>query len=187
MISSAYAATEVHAKSSGLPQFDSSVFASQIFWTVVSFLLLMYLLQRYVMPAINDILDNRGRKIGDDLQHAEKARQEAEALLASCHAQVERAQQMAATTLDEARMEAAAIRDQALAELNEELAKKRASALEEIDRGRVAAMAEVRQAAVEIAMLATEKLIAQSIPRSKAEGMVDEALDHLERNKASLH
>ena len=187
MISSAYAAAEGHAPSSGLPQFDSSVFASQIFWTIVSFALLMYLLQRYVIPAINDILDSRGKKISEDLKNAEKSRQEADRILAGYREQTERARQMMATTLEEARIEASAIRDHALEELTEELAKKRASALEEIERVRVSAMAEVREAAVDIAMLATEKLIAESVNRAKADGMVEEALDHLEQNKASLH
>ncbi|MBF0162383.1 MAG: F0F1 ATP synthase subunit B [Magnetococcales bacterium] len=158
-----------------------------MFWTVVSFLILMYLLRRYVMPAINDILDSRGKKISEDLQHAEKARHEAERLLAGYREQVERARQMTATTLEEARIEASAIRDHALEELTEELAKKRTAALEEIERARVNAMAEVREAAVEIAMLATEKLIAESVGRAKADEMVHAALGHLEQNKANLH
>ncbi|MBF0402055.1 MAG: F0F1 ATP synthase subunit B [Magnetococcales bacterium] len=187
MISSAYAATEGHAQSSGLPQFDSSVFASQIFWTVVSFMVLMYLLQRYVIPAINDILDSRGKKISEDLQNAEKARQEAERVLAGYREQVERARQMASATLEEARLEASAIREHALADLTEELAKKKASAVEEIERVRQRAMEEVRDAAVEIAMLATEKLIAKTVTKAKAEEMVKGAVDHLEQNKASLH
>ncbi|MEO5362857.1 MAG: F0F1 ATP synthase subunit B [Magnetococcus sp. DMHC-8] len=187
MISSAYAATEGHAQSSGLPQFDSSVFGSQVFWTVVSFAVLMYLLRRYVIPAINDILDNRGKKISDDLQHADRVRQEADRLLAEYREQMERSRQVAATALEEARVEAEAIREHALAELNEELAKKKAAALEGIERVRLQAMEEVRAAAVDIAMLAAEKLIAKSIGRAKAEGMVKEALDHLEQNKAGLH
>lgn len=187
MISSAYAATDAHAQSSGLPQFDSSVFASQIFWTVVSFLVLMYLLKRYVIPAIGDILDNRSRKISDDLQQAEKARQDADRLLIAYREQTERARQMTAATLEEARLEASAIRDQALVELGEELAKKRSAALDEIERARLRAMEDVQSAAVELAMLATEKLIAKTVNKAKAEEMVKEALTHLEQNRANLH
>lgn len=187
MISSAYAATEGQAQSSGLPQFDSSVFGSQIFWTVVSFMILMYLLKRYVIPAINDVLDSRGHKISEDLQNAEKARQEADRLVAGYREQMERVQHMVASTLEDARMEASSIREHALAELTEELAKKKASAVEEIERARVKAMEEVRHAAVEIAMLATEKLIAKAVTKAKAEEMVMGAIDHLEQNKANLH
>ncbi|MBF0462801.1 MAG: F0F1 ATP synthase subunit B [Magnetococcales bacterium] len=187
MISTAHAATEGHAQASGLPQFDSSVFGSEVFWTIVSFAILMYLLKRYVIPAVNDILDVRSKKISDDLQHAERVRQEADQLLAGYREQTERARRLSMTTLEEARIEAAAIRDKALEELHEELARKKVSALEEIERARLKAMEDVREAAVDIAMLATEKLIAKSVVRAKAEGMVKEALDELEQNRASLH
>ena len=187
MISSAYAATEGHAPSSGLPQFDSSVFSSQIFWTVVSFFLLMYLLKRYVIPAINDILDSRGKKISDDLQSAEKARLESERVLASYQEQLDHARQMAMTTLEAARLEAVALRDGAVAELKEQLEKKKVVALEEIERARVKAMAEVRLAAVEMAMLATEKLIAKSVGQAEADAMVEAALQQMEEKRPSLH
>ena len=187
MISSAYAAAEEHAQSSGLPQFDSSVFGSQIFWTIVSFFILMYLLKRYVIPAINDILDSRGKKISDDLQNAEKARTEAERVLANYQAQLDRARQTAMTTLEEARMEAAAQWERAFTELNEQLAKKKASAVEEIERVRMKAMADIRQAAVEMAMLATEKLIAKSVGRKEADAMVESALKQIEKDRPGLH
>jgi F-type H+-transporting ATPase subunit b len=187
MISSAYAAAEGHAQSSGLPQFESSVFASQMFWTVVSFFVLMYLLNRYVIPAINDILDSRSKKISEDIQQAERSRVEAERLLANYRDQIERARQLTATTLDEARIEAAAIREQALAELSEELNKRKASAVEEIERTRIQAMEQVREAAVELAMLATEKLIAKTVTKPKAESMVKEALEHMEKNRIGMH
>ena len=187
MISSAYAATEAHAQSSGLPQFDSSVFGSQIFWTITSFFILMYLFKRYVIPAIGDILDSREKKISDDLKNAEKTRLDAERVLASYQEQLDRARQMAMTTLEEARLEAAALREGAVAELNEQLAKKRVSALEEIERARTKAITEVRQAAVEMAMLATEKLIAKAVGREEADAMVESALQQMEEKRVSLH
>lgn len=187
MISSAYASTEAHAQSSGLPQFESSVFSSQIFWTIVSFFILMYLLKRYVIPAINDILDSRGKKISDDLQNAEKTRKESERVLASYQEQMDRSRQMAKNTLEEARMEAATFRENALAELNQQLDKKKESAMEEIERARNKAMADVRQAAVEVAMLATEKLIAKAVSKKEADAMVESAMAQLQENRAGLH
>ena len=187
MISDAYAATDGHAQASGLPQFDSSVFGSQIFWTIVSFFLLMYLLKRYVIPAINDILDSRGKKISDDLQGAEKARKDAEQVLANYREQLDRARQAAVTTVENARQEAVIYRENALAELNEELAKKKEFALEEIERARKKALVDVRQAAVEMAMLATEKLIVKSVGREEADAMVESALQQMERSKPTLH
>jgi len=187
MIANAYAAAEGHAQSSGLPQFDSSVFGSQIFWTVVSFLLLMFLLNRFVIPAINDILDNRSRKIQDDLDNAAKAKKEAEQLMIAYKGQLDSAREMAASTMEEARQDANRHREQAVLELNDELSKKKNAALEEIDRAKRRAMDEVRTAAVDVAMMATEKLIAKSVTKTEADAMVHEAWTRLDQNQASLH
>ncbi len=179
MISSAYASTDAAAASSGLPQFDSSVFGSQIFWTIVSFALLMYLLNRFVIPAITDILDSRASKIREDLESAEKSRKEGEEFLNSYKNQLASAREMANATMEEARQGAASYREEALAELNEELDKKRNSALEEIERAKVKAMLEVRAVAVEVAMLATEKLVTKSVSQADAETMVQEAMKQI--------
>lgn len=158
-----------------------------MFWTVVSFFLLMYLLKRYVIPAINDILDSRSKKIGDDLKGAEASRREADRLLASHQEQLSRSRTMAMTALEEARLEASAIRERAMGELGEELAKKKAAALQEIERARAKAMEDVREAAVDAAMLATEKLIAKSVGRSEADAMVEDALKQMEKSEGGVH
>ncbi len=73
MISVAHAAAE-----GGVPQFEQSMFQHQIVWAVISFAILLYLLNKYVIPAINDLLDARARKIEEDITGAERARREAE-------------------------------------------------------------------------------------------------------------
>ena len=59
-----------------LPQIDSSTFASQIFWLVVSFFLFHLVISRLVIPRISGILQNRMRRIDADLSAARKYRRE---------------------------------------------------------------------------------------------------------------
>ncbi|MEO5347294.1 MAG: F0F1 ATP synthase subunit B [Magnetococcus sp. YQC-9] len=186
MIASAHASAGGAAASSGLPQFEPSVFESQIFWTVVSFFLLMFLLKKYVLPPIITILDSRASRIADDLQKAEAARKEGERLMMNYQGQLLAARQVAAQTLDEARQEANRYREQALEELNKELAKKKNAALVEIEQAKQKAMEEVRDAAVELSMLAAEKLIAKSMNAKDANRMVQEAVTQLGQ-QSQLH
>ncbi|MBF0189827.1 MAG: F0F1 ATP synthase subunit B [Magnetococcales bacterium] len=179
MIASAHASAGGAAASSGLPQFEPSVFGSQIFWTVVSFFLLMLLLKKYVLPAIINILDSRASRIADDLQKAEQARKEGERLLTNYQGQLVAARQMAAQTLEEARQEAIRYREQALEDLNKDLGKKKAAALVEIEQAKNRAMEEVRIAAVELSMLVAEKLIVKSMNVEDANRMVQEAVKQL--------
>ena len=53
-----------------MPQFDTSTFVSQIFWLVVSFAVVFVFVWRIVLPRIAATLENRQRKIGDDLARA---------------------------------------------------------------------------------------------------------------------
>jgi len=188
MIASAHASAGGAAASSGLPQFEPSVFGSQIFWTVVSFFLLMVLLRKYVLPAIINILDSRASRIADDLQKAEVARKEGERLLTNYQGQLVAARQMAAQTIDEARQEANRHREQALEDLNKELLKKKNAALLEIEQAKQKAMAEVRDAAVELTMMAVEKLIVKAVSHEDANRMVHESVKQLgEKAQVGLH
>ncbi|MBF0428032.1 MAG: F0F1 ATP synthase subunit B [Magnetococcales bacterium] len=191
MIASAYASAgasvEHAAASSGLPQFESSVFGSQIFWTVVSFALLMMLLNKYVLPTIGNILDSRSNRIAEDLQKAEHARKEGERLLTNYQGQMVAARQVAAQTLEEARQDSLRMRDQALVELNQEMAKKKNAALVEIEQAKNRAMEEVRTVAVELSMQVAEKLIAKSLTAEDANLMVQEALSQINENQTRLH
>ncbi len=74
-----------------------------------------------------------------------------------------------------------------MAELADELAKKRSAAVEEIEATKKKAMAEVQSVVVDVAMLATEKLIAKTVTKESASAMVDEALAEIENSKSSLH
>ncbi|MBF0370762.1 MAG: F0F1 ATP synthase subunit B [Magnetococcales bacterium] len=183
MISIAHAAEGA----SGLPQFDSSTFSSQFFWTVASFIVLVVLLKKYVIPAINDILDARGKQIGDDMDNAEKLRKEADKVLAEYQEKLSMAGETAAKTIEAARMDAARFREDAHNKLEAELGKKKEAALAEIEQTKQKAMADVKNTAVDVAMLATEKLISKAVTKTDANKMVQAALEQLKSDGKQLH
>ena len=68
------AAGKAAEHSSGLPQFDPTFWAGQMFWLVVIFALL-YLLFRYVfIPRIGDTIAQREDRIGGDIGAARRIR-----------------------------------------------------------------------------------------------------------------
>jgi F-type H+-transporting ATPase subunit b len=187
MISVAYAAAEEHAKSAGMPQFEPSMFEHQIVWSIISFVILLHLLRKHVLPAINDLLDARAKKIKEDLDNAQKARLEAEKVQVDLNNQLASARQMASDTVDQARADAAQHREQALEELTEELNKKKSAAVDEIETAKKKALAEVQSVVVDVAIMATEKLIAKTVTKTSANAMVEEALKEIKDSKTSLH
>ena len=64
-----------------MPQLEQTeVFGSLIFWSWISFLILLYLLKRFVYPPILEILESREQKITEAINDAEKLKAEARVL-----------------------------------------------------------------------------------------------------------
>ena len=60
------------AAEAGMPQLDSTYWASQAFWLVLIFTALYLALSNLFIPKIKDSLDSRENKIKDDLDEAQK-------------------------------------------------------------------------------------------------------------------
>ena len=60
-----------------LPQLDIETYASQIFWLIVTFIVLYFLVAKIAMPRIAEVLEGRQERIEDDLDKAETLKKEA--------------------------------------------------------------------------------------------------------------
>lgn len=182
MIANAYATAAQHAAAGGgVPQFDSNSFASQGFWAVVSFIVLVVLLKKYVVPAVNDVLDARTRQIEEDLASAARMREEAQMELQKYRHELRSANENATRIMEEARQDANRQRDRLIQQLEDELATKRNAALAEIEQAKRQAMAEVQGAIVEMTIMATQKLISRTVTQDDAHRMVNEAMQEMQR------
>ena len=84
---------------------------SLIFWTVITFLIMLFLLIRYVYPPIRKQIQDRQAQIESSIDEAEKTRAEARELLAEYRRQIEEARGEGRRILDEARKQAEAQRE----------------------------------------------------------------------------
>ena len=72
----------IHAdESGGMPQLDPEFWFSQIFWLVITFGILYLVLSKLILPKISDNLETRKSQVLDNLELAEKQRNESEAKL----------------------------------------------------------------------------------------------------------
>ena len=129
----------------GFPPFDSTTFASQLFWLALAFIALYLLMSRIALPRIGSILDSRRQRIEGDLAAAhEKALAEARG----------RAQALA----NETRAKAAAAAEARRKELDAKLQARIAEAEKVIAGTRSAAMENVRSIAAEPVRAIVERL-----------------------------
>ena len=178
VVGTAYAASAEQG-GSGLPQFDPSSFASQIFWAMVSFGVLLFLLNRYVLPIINKTLDERADSIKSEIVEAQDLREQAEKVLAEYQQQLADVHKEAAFILEHSRRDAIESHEKALREMDIELKRKKELFSSELDFAKRQAVKEVRGAAVELTMLATEKLVARHVDSDEAGRMVESSIEEL--------
>ncbi len=81
LIASVAINTELFAAEAGMPQLDPTYWASQAFWLILVFTVLYISISKFYLPKIKNNLDNRENKIKDDLENANKFKEESESKL----------------------------------------------------------------------------------------------------------
>jgi len=159
-----------------MPQFDTRFLSSLLFWSVVSFGILLALLYRYAFPAILDILETREKRIRDSIEQAEQMRKEAEQLLAEYRSKLAAAQQEAHAILEQARQRAQQSLEENEKRLDLETEKMLEEARREIEREHLRAVKELREHVVDLVLQVTEKILQRSITDQDHIRLVQETL-----------
>ncbi len=162
-----------------MPQFDTRFLSSLVFWSVVSFGILLGLLYKYAFPAILDILETRERRIRDSIEQAERMRKEAEQLLADYRSKLEAAQQETHALLEQARQRAQQLLEENEKRLDRETEKMLQDARREIDLDRLNAVKELREYVADLVLEVTEKILKRSVADQDHRRWVQETLTEI--------
>lgn len=154
--------------------------ANPEFWELVAFVLFVAILVwKGGFTALGRVLDARADKIRVEIETAQKLRQDAEALLTTYQKKHREAMNEAEAILATAREEAVRIREQATTDLAVVLKRREAQAVEKIHQAEAAAVQQVRNLAVDVAVAATETLLASSIDGKASESLIQGAIAEL--------
>ncbi|MEM9756763.1 MAG: F0F1 ATP synthase subunit B' [Pseudomonadota bacterium] len=134
-------------ESAGMPQLDFSTFPNQIFWVLVTLVVIYLILTRVALPRLSSVLAERQGTLTNDLAAAEDLKRQAaeaekayETALATARAE---AQEIAAQT----RAEIQAELDEAIARADDEISAKAAESETRIAEVQAGARASVEQVA----------------------------------------
>lgn len=159
-----------------MPQFDPSSFASQLFWLVVTFVLLYIVVSRFAIPRIGEVLEQRQKMIDDDLDRAQQLKAETEEAIQTYEKALAEARGKAHDLLRQAQEEAAAAADARNKEVAAKLAAQIKEGEERIAKARDEALASVRDIAAEAAAAAAERLVGLTPDRNDVIAAVDDAM-----------
>jgi F-type H+-transporting ATPase subunit b len=141
-----------------MPQFDPTFYTTQLFWLFVAFVFLYVLMATLAMPKIGAVLEERQRKIDDNLDKAAQLKTEAEAAIAVYEKALAESRAQAQQILRASGDALAKRADERQRKLGERLAKQIKVGEARIAHAKEQALAEVREVAVDVAKTAVAKL-----------------------------
>ena len=155
-------------------------------WMLILFVLLLFVLGKFVWPPILAGLNAREEKIRGDITSAESANKAAQKTLAEYQRQLADAHAEARKLVDQARADADAARQRIVAETEAEGARLRRRVAEEIEQAKNAATQELYAKASELSVAVAEKILRRQITEADTQRLIDESLSQLDKvTKAS--
>ena len=160
-----------------------SINTGLIFWTIVVFGILLALLWRFGWPALLKTVEDRERRIQQQLEEAERARAESARLLEEHRSMIATAKAEAQEMITKARGVAEKERQTLLAQAREQYEELLARAKKEIDTQKLQAILELRREAVDLSIAAASKLVEANLDSDANRKLVMEYLASLEQRR----
>ena len=151
------------------------------FWTLIAFVAFIGIVVWKGGRKILKILDDRAAKIEAELEHARKLREEAQELLATYQRQQREAADEAEAIAAQAREEAERKAEQGKKDLEDYLARRTELAEQNVAQAEAQAINDVRNAAIDIALSATGRILRESLNDEQRDALVEQTIADLSR------
>lgn len=163
-----------------MPQLEQiTTFPSQVFWLVVSFLVLFLIIWRVVVPKITYTLEARQKRIDNHLEKAAEFKKDAEAAIDTYEKSLAQARSDATDRIGKA----TALLAEKFVSREAELANRLHAKIEESEASIAAAIdaaaKTLRDVAIEVTIEASERLIGERPSKEIASAAVDSAFETL--------
>ncbi len=145
-------------------------------WTLVLFLVTMWVLSKVAFPKIQEALDKRAKVISESIESAERQRRESDELLAEYRARLAEAREQADDIMARARKAAEVAEHEAVTEGKEKREELVNAAKRDIEAETRRSLEQIRKEVADLTVLATEKVTRKSLTADDQKRLVEEAL-----------
>ena len=145
----------------------------------VGFLILLFVLKKFLFGKISAMIKARTDEVKNTYEKTEKDRSAAEQLMQEYQKKLTDAEAEAARRDQEAINEGNRISENIVKHAKEEVEQIRVKAQESIEQERKKALTEIRNQVVTLSILASSKIIQQSISQKTAEKLVDDFIEEI--------
>ena len=162
------------AESGGMPQLNPEFWISQIFWLTLTFGILYIVLSKLILPKISANLELRKSQIQENIEAAEKQREDSETKLKEYEEIISKSKFEAKNILREAREKAIKDINSKKETLNKQIDEEIKKAEKEINELRKTAPEKINKIAIETSSEILKNLIGTEINNSSISAIVDD-------------
>jgi F-type H+-transporting ATPase subunit b len=148
-------------------------------WTILVFLLLLWVLSKYAWKPMLAGLEKREHAIHSAAEDAQKARDEAQRLRDQLQQEMNHAQEKVRALMDEARKNGDQLREQMVTDARKEIQGERERLHREVESARDQALQQITNQTADLAALISSKVIRRQMTPEDHRRLVDEALGEL--------
>lgn len=141
-----------------MPQFDFSVFPSQLFWLVVCFFAMLFIMSKFIIPRAAEMIILRKEKIDGDLERAAEIKQQVELALEKYNKALQDANSKANISLQKTKDELAETINRKQADLSARLKSEIEAGEKKIAASKEKALQKVEEASAELVVAVLNKL-----------------------------
>ena len=157
-----------------------SVTPGLMIWTVICFLIALFVLKKYAFGPIQQMIDTRRERIEQAIAEADNAREEARNLLEEHRKLIGQAKAESEEILAEARRIAEAQRERVREETEEDRVRRLDETRRQIEQATAQALGQIRDEVGQLSLLAAEKITRKSLTDADQKRLIDEALSEID-------
>ncbi len=150
-----------------------------IFWTAITFILLLYALKKMAWGPVLQALDEREKRIRESLEKADAAQKQTEDALAKNQEIMEQARKEAQDLLNKSRKTAESMKEEIVQRAEAEAAKMLDKAKRDITLEREKAVEEIKAQTAELSVLIASKLIGKTLSKDDHKDIIDSSLQQM--------
>lgn len=154
-----------------------------IIWTWITFILVLIILGKSTWKTIIRGLNSRADKIQDDLKEAKRTKEKAKKSLATYREQIDNAKVEASSIIENARIEANRVREKIISNAREEAEANKNKIMLEVERAKEEIANSVKKQSVDIAVVMAETILKRNVTKEDNQALIDEFINTIKNEE----
>lgn len=156
-----------------------------LLFTLVVFLVLMFVLRKYAWNPIVEGLDKREKRIADQIEESKLANEKAQATLAQYEQRLAAAADQASQIMAEAKKEAEAAKARIVEEAGAEAQRQRQRAIADINAAKDQAVRDLAQRSVDSAISLAGNLVGKELDKTAHSDLINQSLEQFSQTSGA--